>query len=215
MRITTKMMDELLPYRGPELRPHFLLETWRLSGSAVAGFLGPCEVATGDLVDWEDRLAGDFIRSKLMLHFLGEFFGSSLEEGVLYQRIFMSIAAQEIALLTGERIVRSGDDLFWMDPGSMPKGEKTEEWAAREGRKLSVSIVTASPVSRLLHVGINIDATGAPVRAAGLMDLGIVPRGQGAQDLLPARDLGARILRAFSDEIEGVEWACAKVRPVV
>src|SRR5687767_11584257 len=137
MRITTKMIDALMPYRGPELRPHFLLENWRISGSAVAGFMGPCEVKTDDLVDWEDRLANDFIRSKMMLHFLGEFFGSSLEEGVLYQRIFMSIAAQEIALLTGERIIRSGDDLFWVDPKSAPKGEKTEEWAAREGKKLS------------------------------------------------------------------------------
>lgn len=217
MRLATQMIPDVMTYHGPELRPHFLLEKWGMKGSAVAGFFGPCEVKTEDLVDHEDRLAKDFIRSKMMMHFLGEFFGISLAEGVLYQRLFMAIAAQEIAQISGQKIYRSGDDLFWVDAKSLskaekiPHGELTEDWAARDGKKLSVSIVTASPVSRLLHVGINIDATGAPVKAAGLLDLGIVPSNQ---DLLSARALGERILRAFSAEVEGVEWACAKVKPV-
>jgi hypothetical protein len=186
-----------MAYTGPELRPHFLLEKFKLQGSAVAAFVGPCEVKTEHLVDWEDRLANDFIRSKLMVHFLGEFFGISLSEGVLYQRLFMAIAGQEIARQTGKIVRRDGDDLFWNDG-------KTE-------RKLSVSIVTASPVSRLLHAGINLDATGAPVAAAGLFDLGV----GAAHDLVPVKDLVSRILTTFSAEVEGIEWACAKVRPVV
>ncbi len=197
MRITTKWLDEPRAYTGPELRPHFLLEKLRIEGSAVAAFAGPCEVKTDDLVDWEDRLANDFIRSKLMVHFLGEFFGISLVEGVLYQRLFMAIAGQEIARATGKVITRSGDDLYWND--------------GREERKLSVSIVTASPVSRLLHAGLNLDATGAPVKAAGLFDLGL----GAAHNLAPVKALVARILTAFADEVAGVEWACAKVRPVV
>jgi hypothetical protein len=199
MRIETQWIDERLPYTGPELRPHFLLERWKLRGSAVGAFVGPCEVKTEHLVDWEDRLENDFIRSKLMLHFLGEFFGISLSEGVLYQRLFMAIAAQEIAKLTGKVVTRSGDDLFWDD------GEGD--------RKLSVSIVTASAVSRLLHVGINLDATGAPVRAAGVFDLGI--GSDSAQGMVDVRVLAERILDSFRSELEGVEWACAKVRPVM
>jgi len=197
MRITTKRIEARTPYTGPELRPHFLLEKWKIPGSAVAAFVGPCEVKTEHLVDWEDRLANDFIRSKLMVHFLGEFFGISLVEGVLYQRLFMAIAGQEIARATGKTITRSGDDLFWND--------------GKEDRKLSVSIVTASPVSRLLHAGINLDATGAPVKAAGLFDLGI----GSTEDLAPVNALVERILSAFREEAEGIEWACAKVRPVV
>jgi hypothetical protein len=205
MRITTKWIDAPMPYTGPELRPHFLLEKFRLEGSAIAAFVGPCEVKTEHLVDWEDRLANDFIRAKLMVHFLGEFFGISLPEGVLYQRLFMAIAGQEISGTTGKIVRRSGDDLFWNDG--------TDE------RKLSVSIVTASPVSRLLHVGINLDAAGAPVKAAGLFDLGLgvekkkdddAPQGLGG-----VKDLAARILRTFTDETQGIEWACAKVRPVM
>lgn len=190
-----------MSYTGPELRPHFLLEKWKLRGSAIAAFVGPCEVKTEHLVDWEDRLENDFIRSKLMVHFLGEFFGIALSEGVLYQRIFMAIAGQEIAQATGRTIRRAGDDLFWHD--------------GKIDRKLSVSIVTASPVSRLLHIGINLDATGAPVAAAGLFDLGIGKAGGAAQDLAPVQALVERILTAFSEEVDGIEWACAKVRPVV
>ena len=197
MRIVTKWIEEKMPYTGPELRPHFLLEKFRIQGSAVAAFVGPCEVKTEHLVDWEDRLENDFIRSKLMVHFLGEFFGISLAEGVLYQRLFMAIAGQEIARATGKPVTRSGDDLFWND--------------GKDDRKLSVSIVTASPVSRLLHAGINLDATGAPVKAAGLFDLGL----GAAQDLSPVKSLVARILKSFSEEVDGIEWACAKVRPVV
>jgi hypothetical protein len=197
MRVTTKFIEEKMPYTGPELRPHFILEKFKVRGSAVTAFIGPCEVKTEHLVDWEDRLENDFIRSKLMVHFLGEFFGISLAEGVLYQRLLMAIAGQEIARTAGKLVTRSGDDLFWND--------------GRDDRKLSVSIVTASPVSRLLHAGINLDATGAPVKAAGLFDLEIGT----AQDLVPVRDLATRILSAFSKEAEEIEWACAKVRPVV
>jgi hypothetical protein len=197
MRVTTQFLEKEMPYTGPELRPHFLLEKFKIQGSAVAAFIGPCDVKTEHLVDWEDRLANDFIRSKLMVHFLGEFFGISLAEGVLYQRLFMAIAGQEIARTTGKVITRSGDDLFWND--------------GKDDRKLSVSIVTASPVSRLLHAGINLDATGAPVKAAGLFDLGIgAPQG-----LQPVKELVSRILTTFSEEVDGIEWACAKVRPVV
>lgn len=205
MRIATQFIDGERSYTGPELRPHFILEKFKLQGSAVAAFVGPCEVKTEHLVDWEDRLAGDFIRSKSMLHFLGEFFGPSLAEGVLYQRLFMAIAGQEISRDSGKVVTRSGDDLYWND--------------GRTDRKLSVSIVTASPVSRLLHAGINLDATGAPVAAAGLFDLGISPSlkaGDGAtRNLAPVKDLATRILTAFAREAEEIEWACAKVRPVV
>lgn len=184
-----------MTYTGPELRPHFLLTQMGLQGSGVVGFIGPCEVKTDSMVDWEDRLAQDFIRSKLMLHFLGEFFGISLREGVLLQRLFMSVASQVLAQETGKTILRDGDDLFW------------------EQKKLSVSIVTACPVSQLLHVGINIDSEGAPVSAAGIKNL--VSATSDAALSEKARHLGEKILKVFSEELESIEWACAKVRPVM
>ncbi len=193
MRLSFAFSDQTRTYNGPELRPHFLLTELGVKGHGIGAFIGPCEVKTESLVDYEDKLAQDFIRSKLMLHFIGEFFDIGLQEGVLLQRLFMSTVGQEISREYGVSIRRDGDDLFWNDS------------------KLSVSIVTASPVSKLLHAGINIDATGAPVKAAGLFDLGL----KSPEMAERVKRLSLSILQSFKAELESVEWACAKVRPVV
>jgi hypothetical protein len=172
-------------YRGPELRPHFLLTTFGLKGSAVAAFQGPCRVETEHLVDWEDRLVNDRIEAKRMIHFLGEFFGLGLAEGVWIQRLFAAIVGEKLEARLGKPVLRDGDDLFVRD------------------RKLTVSIVTASPVSLLLHLGVNVDPAGAPVAAIGLAELGVEP---GA--------FARECLEALAKEWESVAWACAKVRPV-
>jgi hypothetical protein len=184
-------------YTGPELRPHFLLTELSLRGSAIGAFIGACDVKTEHLVDWEDRLAQDHIRAKKMVHFIGEFFGLSLREGVLIQRLFMSSLYESLVPFVvpqvqgrGLEFWREGDDLY------VGRGE--------QARKLSVSIVTASPVSQLLHVGINIDPEGAPVAAIGLNELNV-----------DAPAWARQVLERFAGEWEGMEWACAKVRPVM
>ena len=180
------------PYTGVELRPHFLLTELGLRGPALGAFIGPCRVQTEHLVDWEDRLAHDRIEARWMVHFIGEFFGMGLREGVFAQRLLMALMgdiANEHLLKAGGAgglLRRSGDDLFMGD------------------RKLSVSIVTASPVSILLHAGINIDPEGAPVAAIGLKELGIRP-----EVWVP------EVLARFAKEWEDIHWACAKVRPVI
>jgi hypothetical protein len=192
---------EKLTYTGVELRPHFLLQKFGLKGSAVAAFRGPCQVETVHLVDWEDRLANDRIEATEMVHFLGEFFGPTLREAVLAQRLFMAILGESLRekIGAGKSLWREGDDLFMGDaPGSR------SVTGAGAGRKLSVSIVTASPVSQLLHIGINVDPAGAPVPAVGLKELGVDPESW-------ARDAIGR----FQEEWNSLEWACAKVRPVM
>ena len=187
--LKTHFSPDPLPYTGHELRPHFLLSRFGLRGSALAAFRGPCKVQTAELVDWEDRLADDRFEAAEMIHFLGEFFGIGLREGVLIQRLLMAILAEQIQSLLKEPKVplrREGDDL-WVN-----------------ARKLSVSIATVSPVSALIHAGINIDASGAPVPAVGLIELGIDPNG-----------LSDRVLEAFAREWEDLSWACAKVRSVI
>lgn len=192
MSISIHFSDQKRSYTGIELRPHFLLTELGLRGSALGAFIGPCRVETEHLVDWEDRLEHDRIEAASMVHFIGEFFGASLREGVLRQRLFMASLGQSLnhRLRDAGRedltVRRSGDDLFVND------------------RKLSVSIVTASPVSQLLHVGINVDPAGAPVEAIGLQELQVDP-----MEWVPA------VLEQFASEWEGIEWACAKVRPVI
>ena len=186
-RILEETIGKPLPYTGPELRPHWGLERTGVYGSLLTAFVGPCEVATGDLVDMEDRLASDHIRAASMLHVLAEFYGTTLEAGVLYQRLFMAWA-ERLLREEGLKIERRGDDLF-----------------VGEG-KLSVSIATVSPVSVLIHWGINIDPTGAPVRAAGLGALG-----WGSREAL---GFAKKLLSHYIGELEEIRVAQCKVRPV-
>lgn len=195
--IVIKFHEKPITYTGAELRPHFLLSELGLRGSAIGAFIGPCRVTTEKLVDWEDRLANDRIESKLMLHFIGEFFGISLKEGVLLQRLFMAIIRDSLDEFLNRKnfgkwsVTRLGDDIFI----------GTTDGAQR---KLSVSIVTASPVSQLLHIGVNIDPSGAPVPAIGLGELGVSP----VEWVKP-------LLESFAQEYGSVNWACTKVRPVM
>ncbi len=187
MSLTVFRSSESIPYTGPELRPHFILSRFGIEGSAIVAFRGPCRVETAHLVDWEDRLAADHIAAKEMVHFLGEFFGITLREGVWIQRHLVLEAAARLRAL-GLEVSRDGDDLFLA------------------GGKLSVSIVTASPVSVLLHLGINLDAEGAPVRAAGLT---------GALEATVIESWIDALLDGFSKEWTSVNRATVKVKPVI
>jgi hypothetical protein len=187
--LKTQYIEQSRPYTGTELRPHWILSEFKIQGSAVVAFRGPCEVQTGDLVDWEDRLASDHIRAREMVHFLGEFFGPSLREGVWMQRLFVGIIGDILHERFGVRTTRTGDDL-WVGEGGLR-------------RKLSVSIVTSSAVSQLLHIGINVDPTGAPVPAVGLAELSV-----------DATSFAREALTRFAAEMNSVWDATTKVMPV-
>ena len=74
-----------------------------------------------------------------------------------------------------------------------------------EGKKLTVSIATKSINSILIHTGINIDSTNAPVKASGLTsELGITD----------IKELAQEILTNFSEEINDIIMASTKVRGV-
>ena len=175
-------------YDGTQLRPHFLRAAFGLAGDAAALFRGACEVPTENLVDLEDQEAGSFIRARDMLHVIVERFEPDLARMVLIQRLLAGIVADEVRAATDPEIAatvrRSGDDVF-----------------VGEG-KLTVSIATLSPVSALIHFGVNVDAAGAPVRAASLGLLGI-----------PPDSFGQRLLASLAAELEDVALAMAKVRP--
>ena len=152
--------------------------------------MGPCQVDRDMMVDLEDVLNDDFIYSKKMLHFIVEIFGVSLKEGVLVQRLFSSVIEDKINQKLGGAILkRRGDDLFFKDI-----------------QKLSVSICTASPTSILIHTGLNIDAEGAPVEAAGLItDL----------EMDDVESLSFQCMKTLAEEWEDIQMCCCKVRAVV
>ena len=184
---------ERLAYTGEQLHPHFALERFGVAGDAVVCFRGPCSVKEDRLVDLEDRRAGAAIEAAEMLHFIVEHFGITLESIVLRQRLLVALAAELLAEFLARRrpgispgdVRRRGDDIFVL------------------GKKATVSIASVSPVSGMIHLGINIDPAGAPVAAWGLQHEGIDPD-----------EFAAALGEAYLDEIEGVAHASSKVRPL-
>jgi hypothetical protein len=183
------LIDQSLAYSGEQLSNHWIYRHYGILGDAVVCFSGPCDVDVHQMVDLEDVMNDDYIYSTKMLHFIVEIFGASLREGVLVQRLFTSIIQSKInELLGGDVIKRRGDDLFYNDT-----------------QKLSVSICTLSPTSVLIHTGLNIDAEGAPVEAAGLAsELNIEDIDQ----------LATSCMKTLVQEWDDILLSCCKVRAV-
>lgn len=136
------------------------------------------------MVDQVDVRANAPIYSPRMLHFLAEHFDGVLETAIMRQRLLAGIACDHVrAMGPALRIRRRGDDIW--------DGE----------RKLSVAIATVSPVSCLIHLGINVRTEGVPVPAAGLEEYGIDPG-----------VLAEAVLRTYGDEMDSAWEARRKVK---
>jgi hypothetical protein len=170
-------------YTGAELRSHFAYTTYGISGDSGVAFAGRCSVGETHMVDVEDLRARDFIAGDRMLHFIIEHFEERLTAMVLRQRLLARLAAAELERLSGREIRVRGDDLFHGDG------------------KLSVSVATCSPVSGLIHLGLNVTNDGTPVKTASLADLG-----------LQEQPVASAVLEAYRDEIDDVRHAAMKVR---
>ena len=174
-------------YDGTQLRSHFALREFGIVGDSIVAFIGPCRVPLSRMVDLVDVRERSPIRAASMVHLIAEHFDESLEAAVLRQHVLAAIVAEEARQSASKRadVRRRGNDLF----------------IGR--RKLSVSVATRSPVSTLVHVGINIDPRGAPVPAVGLRELGIEPEA-----------LAHRLLDRYAEECAIAARSRAKVRPV-
>ncbi len=185
----TLFIDKEIKYTGEQLSPHWIYKNFNIMGNAIVAFIGECEVSLSRMVDIEDVINNEPIYSKKMLSFIEENFNSSLVETVYKQRLLVTIARELIEKkYPAVNIRRNGDDLFIND------------------KKLSVSIATKSITSTLIHFGLNIEAQGAPVKAADLLnDAGIKDVKRFAMDLLSA----------YKNEIEDINLAASKVRGVI
>ena len=182
----TQLLEQEIKYEGWQLSPHWIYKNFKMQGDATVAFIGECEVKLTEMVDIEDVINNEPIYSKSMLSFISEQFNIGLVEGVFRQRLLICIIKEALEK-RGFKITRNGDDLFF------------------DGRKLTVSIATKSINSVLIHTGINIDSTGAPVKASGLTsELGIVD----------IKELAQEILTKYSDEIDDIVMASTKVRGV-
>lgn len=149
--------DRDIHYDGEQLAPHWIYRRFELMGNALVGFFGECDVALDHMVDLEDVKRQAPIYSPRMVHFIGEWFIESLNEGILLQHLFMCGVYEALLEQGVTGLRRRGNDIY------------------RGDDKLSVSICTRSSVSVLIHAGINIRTEGTPVPTVGLLELGVEP----------------------------------------
>ena len=179
-------IDEKVKYTGKELAPHWIMSNYRLIGDSIVSFVGEVEVPIDNMVDVEDRINDEPIYAKSMLNFIIEHFDYSIKEIALAQLLLIQSIREVFWDDYKVDLKRNGDDLFYDD------------------RKLSVSIATKSIVSGLIHTALNIDSTGAPVKASDINEIGI-------KDY---KLLAQKIMRRYSDNIDKVNFAITKVRGV-
>lgn len=181
--------DKEIIYTGEQLRSHWIYENCDILGDAIVSFVGEADVSFVNMVDIQDIKKSAPIYSSKMLNFIIEHFGSTMNEIILRQRLFICIIQNTLnEILEGNFVDRKGDDLFYKDA------------------KLSVSIATLSPVSGLIHVGINIDSKNAPVKAAGLLS---------EMNIDNINNLAIKLMKDYTIEHQQIYDASCKVKPVL
>ncbi|MBU0506612.1 MAG: DUF366 family protein [bacterium] len=176
--------EDTLTYDGTQLRSHFAYDTFNVLGDSIVAFIGPCDVKKEHLVDLEDVHQNQFIYSENMLHFIVEHFNDDLNLMIAKQRLLISLIIQEMNdTVENLNVKRQGDDIY------------------DDTLKLSVSIATSSPVSCLIHTGINISSKNTPVPAVGLDDYKI-----------NAHALATGVLNRYRAEMDSMEKARCKVK---
>lgn len=180
-----EVLEDSFPYTGRELRSGWVREKTGIGGGGAAvGWMGPCRVDTDDLVDLDDAREGAVIEASRMAHVIVEHPGCTLQAAVLRQRLLVCILG-EVLRERGVRVLRDGDDLYV------------------DGRKLTVSIAAPWRGGCLIHLGINVDPTGAPVPSLGLDELNV-----------PPRELLETLLNRYQKELATAAHAELKVRSV-
>jgi len=187
-----KFLDEEISYEGSQLNGLFDYQKLKVNDDSLIAFIGAADVKEG-LIDEEDRLNQDFIKAKLMLHFIMTIRGNKLRESRLWQLHLIQIAYNILISLCFMPIYfkKFGDDIFVIKENIK--------------RKLSVSIATlAGNEKEVVHFGINILDEGAPIPTYSLQKLNIDPK-----------EFGMKILNEFKNFYEeDVQKSLYKVRGV-
>jgi hypothetical protein len=188
-----KFITKNFKYTGEQLKPLFAYENFGLLGHSVVSWVGACDVQQEHMIDLEDKIEESKICGDEMLHFIIEIFDDSLLAAVSLQRLFASIARDEIFKLNSKLleadIVREGDDLYFL------KNKKK--------LKLSISIASKSSVSVQIHFAMNCINSGTPVPTSSLVDLKINPK-----------VLAKNIMQKFGTEFDSIIVATQKVYPL-
>ncbi|NJE05286.1 DUF366 family protein [Thermococcus sp. M36] len=149
--------DKRIGYDGSAIQSHWAYRNFGILGNSLIVFRGKCDVKVEEMIDIEDLRQSKEIKSDDMVHYIIEVFDFP---NVLLASTLQKLFIAKLCEVLGEygvKTFRKGDDIYV------------------NGKKLSISIATVSPVSIKIHIGINVEAKGIPegVEAIGLKEIGI------------------------------------------
>ncbi len=150
-----------LDYDGSQIAALWAFRELGVQGDSIIYFTGGMKVSRDALVDVADLRDSeeDFpISSDEALHFIVEHFDDpGLRLAYHRQRILIGVCIERLNKATDKNFTRDASDIYV------------------DGRKLSVSVASASASSSKIHLGLNITSDGVPkgVDAIGFDELGI------------------------------------------
>ena len=161
--ISVIIENRKITYTGRELEPLWAFERYNIQRDSIVAFRGNIEVPLENMKDLKDVKVEGVKRNILItssdaINFIIEHFDNpDLRVTYLRQRLLVLITKEILEEISGKKVVRRGDDLYY------------------NGGKLSVSIASRGISSGKIHLGINISKEGAPsyIRVSSLEDLGI------------------------------------------
>jgi hypothetical protein len=180
----TKYIEQTICYTGEQLRSNYAYTEFDIIGDSMIAFCGPCDVSPDYMVDLKDLKDRASIYSESMVHFIIEYHDMDLEKAVLRQLMLATIVCETLNHeQAGICTRRCGSDLFHGDA------------------KMSVSIATLTPLSSLIHFGINISSENTPVKTKGLKDFGIDPQ-----------EFARSVMKKYCEMQSGISIARCKVK---
>lgn len=199
----TLFVDKKFKYDGSQLRSLYGFLEHQVQGDSIVSWVGPCDIAQDKIVDGQDLLEGSKISSEEMLHFIIEIFDTKLIHMVFVQRLFCELVKAEILRFSNNkiRLVRTGDDLY------LKSSEDQNLPLKNQDLKLNISIATVSPVSGLVHFGINVSSKNTPIKTLSLSDIHKLTDTE--QNV---KDWSQSLMNAFAEEYKSVIQATQKVK---
>ena len=173
---------ERITYTGKEIEPLWAFKRYGIQEDSIIAFRGPMEVDLSQMKDLADIKQLEPIYADDAVNFIVEHFDyPDLRTTYLRQRLLISVIKEILEGMTGQFIIRKGDDLYYLG-------------------KLSVSIATCGITSGKIHVGINVTLSGIPedVEASSLETLGITNDSQ-------IREFMELVCIRYIHEIEKIE----------
>ena len=174
-------------YDGSQINPSWAFREFGVKDSTIVSWIGPMNIQSDNLIDYED--VGLDIKGNRMLHFIVEHFDEqpgSLRLIYHRQRLLVMIT-RDILKEYGVDTTQDGDDIFI------------------DGKKLSVSIASASISSMKIHFALNITTDGTPddVETSSLED---------NMDLIDLASLQDTIANTYIHFIEDIEKDITKTK---